>query len=172
MSDHFHNFKCWHKEVLESLYSNENAGFVLLIATFPLLERYLREKSGAHENKTLPPAFYAELRKILPALPDDDVADQFWHVYRNGLLHQVTLSMGKRKSIKPPIGWLGSKAEILTLDPSGNFWVHPVKFARKVIKVIEADFATFEGTHSTNHPLPLVDPLRSGTSSASPKVET
>lgn len=120
--------------------------------SFPLIERYLREKSGVHEGQ-LNDSFYSELQTIFPALADQETAKQFWHVYRNGLLHQVTLSLKDRKGIKMPTGWLHQDVDLLSIDTSGDFWVHPTKFAKKVIEVIENDFATFEGCHSNSHPL-------------------
>ena len=37
--------------------------------------------------------------------------------------------------------------------PSGEFFVHPVEFAKTVIKTVETDFTAFEGQSSRNHPL-------------------
>src|SRR5260370_33667137 len=98
MSTHVHNFKYWYSDILNRLYANGNAGFVILMIAFPLLERYLREKSGVHEAYLTDP-FYDELRRVFPVLPDNAVAGQFWQVYRNGLLHQVTLSQQNRKGL-------------------------------------------------------------------------
>jgi hypothetical protein len=50
MDCHKKNFEVWYKAILEGLYSNRNAGFVILMVAFPLLERYLREKSGLHDG--------------------------------------------------------------------------------------------------------------------------
>lgn len=132
--------------------------------SFPLLERYLREKSSVHEGN-LTDLFYSELQIIFPSLNSQDIAKQFWHVYRNGLLHQVTLSQKNSKGMKMPTGWLHKQVDLLTIDKSGDFWVHPVKFSKKVIEVIENDFSIFEGQHSPNHPLPKVDIRTLGTRS-------
>jgi hypothetical protein len=164
MSIHVRNFKCWYSDILNGLDANGNAGFVILMVAFPLLERYLREKSGVHEGDLTDP-FYDELRHVFPALPDNAVARQFWQVYRNGLLHQVTLSQQNRQGLQMPDGWLSSHVDALTIDASGDFWVHPAKFAKTVIQMIETDFTTFEGQHSVSHPLPVVHVTSSGTSS-------
>src|SRR3989338_816269 len=92
---HHDNFRAWYSIILEGLYSNQDAGFPILMISFPLLERYLREKSGVHEGN-LNDSFYSELQNIIPALTSLDLAKQFWHVYRNGLLNQVTLSRQDR----------------------------------------------------------------------------
>lgn len=115
--------RAWYSGILEGFYSNENAGFVILMISFPLIERYLREKSGVHEGQ-LNDSFYSELQTIFPAIADQETAKQFWHVYRNGLLHQVTLSLKDRKGIKMPTGWLHQDVDLLSIDTSGDFWVH------------------------------------------------
>ncbi|MCR4286894.1 MAG: hypothetical protein NUW09_02650 [Deltaproteobacteria bacterium] len=161
---HLDNFRAWYTQILEGLYSKQDAGFAILMISFPLLERYLREKSGVHEGK-LNGLFYSELQKIIPALTSIESATQFWQVYRNGLLHQVTLSRKDHKGIEMPIGWLHQDADLLSLDTGGGFKVHPVKFSKKVIDVIEKDFGVFEGPNSPNHPLPKEDFITSGTSS-------
>ena len=50
MNDTQERFTMWFKKPLEGLYEDPNAGFVILIATLPLLERFLREKSGVGER--------------------------------------------------------------------------------------------------------------------------
>ena len=154
MSKHLDNFKCWYSDILADLYINPHGGFVILMITIPLLERYLREKSGVHEER-LTDAFYAQLRRVFPALPDNTTASNFWQVYRNGLLHQVTLSQRNWKKLRMPDGWVSRQSQVLEIDSSGDFSVHPVEFAKTVIKTIEDDFPTFEGMHSVNHPLPV-----------------
>ncbi len=164
MNKNLDNFRVWYSKILEALYLKENAGFVILMISFPLLERYLREKSGVHEGN-LNDSFHSELQTIFPVLTSQEIAKQFWHVYRNGLLHQVTLSQKNSKGIKMPAGWLHKDVDLLTVDDSGDFWIHPVKFSKKIIDVIEKDFDTFEGQHSPSHPLPKVHIRTLGTSS-------
>jgi hypothetical protein len=90
MSKHLDNFKCWYADILERLYTNGEAGFVILMITLPLLERYLREKSGVNEGDLIDP-FYVQLRRVFPALPDNTAARNFWQVYRNLIINHVTL---------------------------------------------------------------------------------
>ena len=40
-------FNDWFRDLLRELYKNSNAGFVIVVTSLILLERYLREKSGA-----------------------------------------------------------------------------------------------------------------------------
>ncbi len=155
MPTHIQNFKRWYSDILDGLYANGDAGFVILMVAFPLLERYLREKSGVHEQD-LTDAFYDELRRVFPVLPDNTVARQFWQVYRNGLLHQVTLSQQNRRGVQMPDGWLSGNVASLTIDAAGDFWVHPAEFAKTVILTIDGDFTTFDGQHSVNHPFPVI----------------
>ena len=160
MATHVHNFKCWYAGVLDALYKHTNAGFVILIVAFPLLERYLREKSGLPENDPLTDQFYLELLAVFPALSRIAVAKEFWQVYRNGLLHQVTLSRQNRKGEPMRKGSLRSDGRMLTIEP-GDFWVDPVEFARAVIQTIDNDFPTFEGQRS--NPLPVINITSNGT---------
>jgi hypothetical protein len=155
MPENLDNFKRWYSRVLESLYKDEHAGFVILMTVFPLLERYLREKSGVHEGN-LTSMFYKELCQIFPVLTDESTACNFWQVYRNGLLHQVALSQQKKGGGQMPKGWLSSEVKMIRIESPGVFWVNPANFARKVVETIESDFSTFEACSSVNHPLPEV----------------
>jgi len=161
MNDNLKNFKEWYVNILQGLYCKRDAGFIILMVAFPLLERYLREKSGVYEgtlkNKNNKSMFYSELIAILPKLGDQKTARQFWDAYRHGLLHQVTLSLKKRQ-INKRIVWKVTHdiGGILHRHSNGDFFIHPVNFAKKVINVIENDFSTFEGQHSPDHPLPTV----------------
>ena len=164
MSHNRENFRLWYSRILEELYRDGNAGFAILIIALPLLERYLREKSGVHEAVQLDTRFYSALRQIFPALQDDVTATHFWHIYRNGLLHQVTLSQSRGR-VSMPDAWVSSKVAAVTVDQNGDFWVHPAKLAKIVVDTIEADFTTFEGGSSISHPFPVVHAISDGTSS-------
>jgi hypothetical protein len=53
-----------------------------------------------------------------------------------------------------------SKAIEYSYSSEGNsFCVSPIKISQIIISTIESDFHTFEGTHSTNHPLGDIDPM-------------
>jgi len=151
MNENRANFKNWYVDILAGLYPNREAGFVILLVTFPLLERYLREKSGIHEQLNLDPRFYQKLLDLFPELETIDEPPKFWEAYRHGLLHQVTIGHKRRKS-----GVSHDLESTLKTDSSGKFWLHPVKFAKRVIQQIEDDFSTFEGGDSGNPPLPRI----------------
>ncbi len=139
------HFRDWYVTILNDLYPTRKAGFAILMIVFPLLERYLREKSKMYEARQLGEPFYLELRKIFPELFDGEDARIFWKTYHHGLLHQVTVSFS---------GILSNDLEAIKVDNAGVFCVHPAKFATKVITIIENDFETFEGKGSPHHPLP------------------
>jgi hypothetical protein len=46
MSVHLENFRLWFVRVLEGLYQQREAGFAIMMISFPLLDRYLRQKSA------------------------------------------------------------------------------------------------------------------------------
>jgi hypothetical protein len=148
MSDQLLNFRSWYSDILRDLSRQENAGLAMLMIAFPLLERYLREKSGAQENNHPPEAFFVELRKIFPVLSDNSIARKFWADFRQGLLREVTLTQQPSE--------LGASshqtAALLTVDAAaGRFELCPALFVGKVIETIEADFRTFEGKDGLYH---------------------
>jgi len=155
------HFRLWFRDIIESLYHNKNAGFVLLMITFPLLERYLRSKSGINEG-ILDDRFYSELRILFPVLKANDIAKIFWQVYRNGVLHQDTLSQRDIKGNLMPCAWLSGNCKDVEIDSSDAFHVNPVEFAKRVIDVIEKDFSNFEAANSLYHPLPIVKKMPNG----------
>lgn len=156
MSTNRNHYELWFKRLIQNLYADGDAGFVILMISIPLLERYLREKSGIHESRTLNDNFYQELVAVFPSLLTSSQAEKFWQVYRNGLLHQVTLSKAPRKGMQVPGGWLNGNAPALHIDSNGEFWVDPKKFAETILNKIDSDFSTFEGASSVNHPMPSV----------------
>jgi len=155
MDDDRAYFEKWFKQPLLNLQKDSDAGFVIVMISLALLERYLREKSGDHENPQLSLKFRVELSKIFPALTTDDLAREFWEVCRHGLMHQTTFKL-KSKLGDVNVGVYESANEIeVTCTSAGNvFMISPTRFSSKVIQVIESDFPTFEGRNSPNHPLP------------------
>ena len=61
MTEDENYFRKWFVDVLEPLRDKGDAGFVFAVVSFPLLERYLREKSDAGQASTLPQEFFDEL---------------------------------------------------------------------------------------------------------------
>jgi hypothetical protein len=85
------------------------------------------------------------LRVIFPALGTVPQARDFWNVYRNGFLHQATMSRSKKSGASLPNGWLTHDIDVpIRLEPDGSFTVNPVLFSKSVISTISGDFALFE----------------------------
>jgi len=64
MDENRNNFIKWFKEPLNTLYKNEHAGFAIVMLSLPILERYLRQKSGVFEKQNLDLRFYREFLKM------------------------------------------------------------------------------------------------------------
>jgi len=146
------NFQTWFKYPLQRLLEDEHAGFPILMICLPLLERYLRQKSGSFEGNLN--GRYHRLFQEMFSLRTDDEAREFWQIYRNGLLHQATFSKATQSGKIMPKGSLISSVEVIGFDEVKRvFMVSPKRFAERVIQIIETDFITFEQTSSPNHPL-------------------
>ena len=130
MSDTRDNFNRWYKGPLTLLYQNDDAGIPILMITLPLLERYLREKTGIHEETGVnSPDFNKALMQMFPGLPNERIAQKFWRVFRHGLCHQATLR------VLPDLIFAGLNNDAPALHTDGmNFIVSPVKFSQKVIE--------------------------------------
>jgi len=163
MKTHRENFKSWYADVLNDLYPIREAGFVILLIAFPLLERYLRQKLQLPPQAVLQDFFYDELTKLFPQLTDRATAKIFWQVYRNGLLHEVTLSRQNRSGGQMPVGWLSHDKPIVSIESDGSFWIHPVLFSQHVVQTIETNFSVFEGTAASQSPLPKVKAVPANT---------
>jgi hypothetical protein len=151
--EHFANFKAWYADVLEGLHANRNAGIPAFMITLPLLERYLRLKSGLTPQDDVDSTFRANLIALFPALLDDQVARDFWTVFRHGFLHQATLSWKTRGGDDLPAARLTHDVPDPVRIGSDGFTVNPVSFSRAVISAIEQDFNTFVGQASDAPPL-------------------
>lgn len=166
MITHHANFDAWYKGGLDRLYPHRDAGFAILLIAFPLLERYLRQKVRLTSDQNLSDAFFNELAQLFPTLKTRTAAKDFWQIYRNGLLHEITLSRQARGGAAMPVGWVSHDKSLITIESDGSMWINPVEFAQMVVATIDANFATFEGTPSTSGRLPTVKP-QPGAASAS-----
>jgi hypothetical protein len=159
MSLNRRNFESWFVKVLESLYPCGNAGFVMALTAFPLLERYLRSKAGLSAHATIDEKFKNELLRVFPELATKDKANEFWQVYRHGLLHLVTFSETNRRGDSLSAGSFRDHGPIISIDPrDGSFSVNHVSFTQRVIQIIIGDFPAFEGAELPQ--LPVVKPYR------------
>ena len=150
----------WYRAILEKLFSDRDAGYAILMITFPLLERFvfgLTRRSTAdhfssHEKKEILAIFKDELRTI------NNVGD-FWSACRHGLLHQVTPFISKKNGDPFPNVVLTHDIPVpICIEDDGSIIVHPVLFARRILDSIEADFSTFRGGKEAHiNPLPKVE---------------
>lgn len=146
-------FLKWYQEPVAELQKLEGGGFPQMLIALPLIERYLRQKSATGEAKLRKP-FYAELRVTFPELDSEKIdAEDFWQVFRNGLLHQVTMSQQRIRSTQAPRGGLNYNVKMIQYDRSDDMiLVNPTLFANRVLNTIKNDFSTFGGiTYSPNH---------------------
>lgn len=167
------HFQKWFKFPLEQLYKISDAGFAIMILSLPLLERYLMEKSGSFESRTLSDAFFHEFIKLFPSLGTEQKAKMFWYACRHGLLHQVTFRQGKTKTDEPlpKIALTGEITEMQYKEKEENFYLNPYWFSKSIISLIESDFSTFEGASSLNHKLPQVGSLTVSVSASENSLE-
>lgn len=135
------NFQAWFTTQINKLISDRDAGLVIVMIIFPLLERYLRRRTAAEPKS---PRFFRGLLDVFPELRTTTVAEKFWWNYRHGLLHNVTMSQANHGLTHDTI--------IVKIETDGKVWLNPVLFAQRVLDTIRADFEVFEG----GQPLPEV----------------
>lgn len=135
------NFDIWFGAKIRRLSSDREAGFIVAIVTFPLLERYLRQLTRAEPKER---RFTEGLLRLFPELETVEAAERFWTTYRHGLLHNVTMSRETHG--------LTHDSAAVQIDPNGKVWLNPASFSERVLFTIENDFGTFE----RGQPLPSV----------------
>ena len=159
MASDLENFKAWYVETLSKLYPFRNSGFPILMIAFPLIERYLRNKNRLSPKENLSKECMENLREMFPDLLNNKAAWKFWNIFRNGVLHQVTLSRENRGGKEMPEGWLSHDIKsAITIESDGSFLIHPVIFTKQVVNIIENDFGTFEKSSGALTKLPNVKP--------------
>ncbi|NOQ22351.1 MAG: hypothetical protein GQ565_06845 [Candidatus Aegiribacteria sp.] len=147
-------FKEWYTDILHDLYEKQ-AGFPILLISFPILERYIRQVSGIGENR-LSDRFFEVLLEMFDELECLENAKEFWQIYRNGLLHQVSFAMKNHKQIEmSPACITFDQSESLLLS-EGTYSVNPISFSREIIKSVKDDFESMQASASPNHPAPYV----------------
>jgi hypothetical protein len=70
MSNAETDFRRWFVDSLAPLRNNGDAGFIFVMVAFPLLERYLRNKSGTAEGESLGTDFFDLLGEVLAVLSE------------------------------------------------------------------------------------------------------
>ena len=152
----------WFREPLTQLYSNHDAGFIILMASLPLLERYLREKSGIGDDRLNSKGniFYTRLIDLFPSLKDIPTATLIWDLLRNGLLHQGTIkTVAGNAIIEMGVKDSAADIEITGYSAAGiTVTISPSKFSEKVIAKMEQDWGTSKLPGSKTYPIPIVNP--------------
>ena len=152
------NFESWFPAIIEPLYETRAAGFAVAMLTFPLFERYVRQKVGLRADETVDDRFLGELIKLIPGLADVAQARQFWTACRHGLLHQATVQIRNSKGQLLPRFALTHDIPQVVQEHDGVFFMQPVLFAKRIIELIRADFATYYGQPAAP-PLPRVEAM-------------
>jgi hypothetical protein len=148
------DFRNWFVESLNPLRTNGNAGFIFVFVAFPLLERYLRGKSGCPDGENLTDGFFKQLSLLFSDIAGSE--HRFWDCYRNGLLHQATFpqaKLDKRRGIwltLPDAGISGyDPRPVYFLPETTQFFLNPISFFDAVTNAILNDFSTYEKSGST-----------------------
>ena len=129
----------------------------MVILCFPLLERYLRETSGAGEASSLPDKFMDDLLVIFPEIGNRVDAREFWQVYRHGLLHHGAFSAANSKHVIKPYAAISGETPRVYFDAGAQcYFVNPELFSTAVLDFIRADLETFQAKKSGNHEQPSV----------------
>ena len=126
-------FRQWFIDTLAPLRKEGESGFVFLLVAFPLLERYLRRKSGCPDGHDLTDEYLKHLGSIFSELVGRE--RPFWNCYRNGLLHHVTFPLAKlqKKTQQwnplPAAAISGHDPRPVYFVPDTNeFYVNPIAF--------------------------------------------
>jgi len=160
------NFNSWFVGVLDKLYQPPEAGFPILLITFPILERYMRCRAKVFPPKPLDDNCMKELLTIFPDLGTRDESRKFWNVYRNGLLHTLTFSEKDRGGLALPVGGVSGDIPGIIMREGENFLIHPKKFSQKVVSEVVANFETFKEDPKDISSLPKVILMQFGVSTS------
>lgn len=146
-------FAKWFKSPLTALCQFSDTDFAILLIALPVIERYLREKSGEREKTGLGKPFYDELGRVFPELPtSEDDRKRFWKAFRHGLLHQAAMKIADGFSAV-----LDRSAAVIEFDATNKtIRVSAPAVARRILQAVENDFSKFEAPSSPNHPIPAV----------------
>jgi hypothetical protein len=150
------DFRRWFVESLDPLRTNGDAGFIFVFVAFPLLERYLRRKSGCPDGQYLTDGFFKHLGLLFDGIAGNE--RKFWDCYRNGLLHQATFpqaKLDKRTGIwvtLPDAGISGyDPRPVYFLPEKTQIFLNPISFFDAVTNAILKDFAAYEKSASTQY---------------------
>lgn len=138
------DFKSWFVDTIKLLESEGDAGFVISIVTFPLLERYLRGKFQIPLSGNIDTRCHGWLEQEFN-IPGKGL--EFWSAYRNGLMHQATFNRKNRSgALLPPAFITGHDPTRVVYYKSNEnrFYLNPVLFHRSITQTILSDFTAYE----------------------------
>lgn len=78
MGSNLENFTKWFIDPVTTLRDNPDAGFIIMMVAFPLIERYLRKKLHLSESDKLSDPFHKELCCLFPELRTVEHTKEFW----------------------------------------------------------------------------------------------
>ncbi len=133
------DFKRWYYDPIRELCKSNHNGFIILIATFPILERYLRDKFNIKDNDDITNEAVKYLFNMFE-LKQKKKARDFWSQFRNGLFHNAVF---KEQGV---INW--NVSDIVIDD--GKFHVNPKDFANKVLDEIDENYNFIDASHLYN----------------------
>lgn len=148
------DFEKWFEQPIQAMNADQHGGFAVLMLTLPLAERYFRSKTGVGDGN-LNASFHIAFANSFGLTQSQ--SEEFWQVYRNGLLHQATFSRQNRKGTIMPAGWImgndGTFAGIINYDSARKeFVLDPKEFSHEIIKIIRGDFSAFDSPADVKHP--------------------
>lgn len=118
-------FKLWFIDPLMRMQQHD--GFILMIALFPLYERHLRiETQMSKEEK------FSENHRVFIKIGKDlsipiKKAEEFWYIFRNGLLHWA----------QPDTGFVFQyRKDIPVYIVNDSFWVNPLSMRNHLLPKI------------------------------------
>ena len=167
---HLKSFHQRFRSPIRKLMPMRHADFALAMIAFPILERWIRGKTGIGScalRGKVGDKFYDELIAQFESLRDPPdgsfprVAQAFWQAFRNGILHQTTFS-------RKPIEVLGITAlpvfcafvprtgvPIIATHSTRTFILDPYAFAEAVLAILEKDFSAYQAAEPKHHRLAL-----------------
>jgi hypothetical protein len=137
------NFETWFARPLERPYPNKDFGFIILMSTLPLLERYVRRKENIQSDNLGGTWFYDRFTIIFPEVTAQ-LAIPFWKACRHGLLHESRFitEWSNRPVYAVLLHGVPTPIAVNSKDPL-IFFVEPEHFSSRVLQTIRNDFGVY-----------------------------
>jgi len=143
-------FDLWYAKPLELLEKmpNGQGGFVVLAIACFLYERYAKSLLKSQGKKANSENMKAQLARDFSV--DEESANTFWDVIRDGILHQG-MPIQKANNVNlPPWGFNASYPALLLDEINGQPFlkVEPFKFMHRVLELWEGNFDLLQANES------------------------